>query len=700
MTLAAINPKDIALQMLNSMKVSNASETAKLTDDLAVASKQVKILQARLSQMEMIFLQQATGMATTQLPTSVLRSLSGVDASLSHQLRNEITEEHAVLYQENKMATPQKDKDAATDDASLSDDASAAQVPVEDVMKALNFAQVAQDGIAVKRSPEEARAYAMSLQLQEAIHLSNQLLREKVDIALTPPPEKTKRPPSYEYHPSRKSPIISAKFVSTASENKFLSADLSDCSFNPSKTNLNTLDNWIALVGETVDVILESVTPTEDSINARYFVFKYIRDMVSTTLGCQLFPTGSLVSHTFLPESGVDCTAFVPKMADDSWFVKINEALCLSAFSGADTGESDKVAVSNVSFVNDDIKMIRSMINNFAVTISTNQLGSIYAAALIERLNAFVGKNNLFKRSVVLLKAWFHFESARYTNGGGSLLGIKDNRLSSWTIVVLLIYIFNVKGNVITHPMQAMGHFLAYYSSFDWCSLIMTVKGPAFRTEDNTLAYITDTNAKTKEKFFPDEIFDFYRSSNTDYHQWRVEQEPAQSSSPVPLTASLDDVPQQGSSPVDASQPVGTGAAPVAEVNLGVQNTDSLLFHPDYQFGPCNLINPIDRSMNLLSPIERIGLDSFVSALHEGYKHYQSICEEVSKALAAPSTADPAVTSEKMNKLVRKFFANTCSKMGIDNHSKMVALVTARAEGRPTDVFAISAADLQVSLVW
>lgn len=653
--------------MLNTMKMSNTSEASKLTSDLAVARKQVQVLQARMSQMEMIFLQQATGMATKQLPSSVLRSLSGIESSVSNMLRGELTEEHASLYTDKEK---EKEGDAE------------AELPVEEVMRALSMAQ---DGSTMSPdktvNAEDARAYAVSLQLQEAIRLSNELLTQKVDISLSPPPEKSRRQPSADYHrrqpsadyhPSRKSPIMSAKFVSAPSESKFHAAALPTEGMVAGKL----IDsNWISLLAATVDVIVDAISPTPQILEERYHVFKYVRDLVCKTLGVQIFPTGSLCSHTFLPDGGLDCTAFVPKVADDGWFVKINEALCWSAF-----GEGDGMTVSNVSFVNDDIKMIHSSINGISVTISTNQLTAIYSEALVERINAFVGKSNLFKRSLLLLKAWFANESARYTIGGASLLGSKDS-LSTWSLIVLMIYIFNINPSL-THPLQAVGQFFAYYSGFDWTNLFMSVKGPAFfRAEDNTLVYITDSHAK-QGRIFPDEIFDFYRGSNGDYTNWS-KQEDAEADSPAPV------------SPMPQSPKAGQPAQPAEEVEdvyKGVDHNDCPRVHPDYCFGEVNLINPIDRSQNLLDILEVIGLDSFVSALHEGYKHYQSVCEEVSQTNTG---ADDKVLHEKCNKLIRKLFANTCNKAGIETYTKMVAHASAKV---PADVFKIASKDLQFAL--
>ena len=68
------------------------------------------------------------------------------------------------------------------------------------------------------------------------------------------------------------------------------------------------------------------------------------------------------------------------------------------------------VDISNVSFVNQDKKMIKSLINNVSVDVSMNQIGALYNESLIESVNQHIGRDNLFKKSIILIKAWGRYE--------------------------------------------------------------------------------------------------------------------------------------------------------------------------------------------------------------------------------------------------------------------------------------------------
>eukprot|EP01034_Spumella_vulgaris_P018757 gene18757-23978_t len=147
----------------------------------------------------------------------------------------------------------------------------------------------------------------------------------------------------------------------------------------------------------------------------------------------------------------------------------------------------EDIAISNVGFVNGDVKKIKIMINNISVDISMNQIGSLYAQYLIETVDKFVGQSHLFKKSMLLVEAWARYESPRYTQGGGSLIAAAvagvGARLSPWAVTVMLVWVFNAEGARITCPVQALGHFLRIFACFDWSKYALTVQGPVRATD-------------------------------------------------------------------------------------------------------------------------------------------------------------------------------------------------------------------------
>jgi len=74
-------------------------------------------------------------------------------------------------------------------------------------------------------------------------------------------------------------------------------------------------------------------------------------------------------------------------------------------------------------FVNDDFIQCSVDLVRFRVTV--NSVHGMFLTAALEVFNAFIGKDNLFVRSLILIKLWVHKEAKRF-----SFLGtIKYNNL-------------------------------------------------------------------------------------------------------------------------------------------------------------------------------------------------------------------------------------------------------------------------------
>ena len=86
------------------------------------------------------------------------------------------------------------------------------------------------------------------------------------------------------------------------------------------------------------------------------------------------------------------------------------------------------------------------------------------------------------------------------------MFGSRDGRLSSWAIIVMVIWLFNMLGSTISHPMQALLHFLKYYGEFDWLRMALTVSGPV-SVEDLSVI----TTGSRSPTFFSDALMSEYR---------------------------------------------------------------------------------------------------------------------------------------------------------------------------------------------
>ena len=106
-----------------------------------------------------------------------------------------------------------------------------------------------------------------------------------------------------------------------------------------------------------------------------------------------------------------------------------------------------------------------------AVEINPNGRSDLCFLALVEDISQLVGKKNLFKRSLLLIRGWWLYETSVY-------IGIPSkNLLSDPVLSMLVCAIFNQYHNVIHQPLQALCIFLAEYSDIKWSEVAITLQG-------------------------------------------------------------------------------------------------------------------------------------------------------------------------------------------------------------------------------
>jgi hypothetical protein len=255
---------------------------------------------------------------------------------------------------------------------------------------------------------------------------------------------------------------------------------------NQSPSSVRVQSEWLEKLQSRFDEIIAILIPTPEALNERLIVLDYVRTIIHRSLGAHVYPMGSFTTKTFLPGGDVDISAFLTTDQVDSWFVRVNEAMCLSSIGNETNatgytlpdGSFKRVTIRNVSFINAWVKVVKGIVNNIEVDISANQIGALYAQALIERVDDFIQKSHLFKRSIFLIKAWCKYESTKYNSYEGGVFGAREGRLSTWSILIMIIWIFNKYGREISHPFQVLTGFICYFANFDWTKYALTVHGP------------------------------------------------------------------------------------------------------------------------------------------------------------------------------------------------------------------------------
>ncbi|KAF5476391.1 hypothetical protein F2P56_008112 [Juglans regia] len=180
--------------------------------------------------------------------------------------------------------------------------------------------------------------------------------------------------------------------------------------------------------------VIAQVQPTVVSENRRKAVIDYVQRLITSCLGCEVFPFGSVPLKTYLPDGDIDLTAFGG--------LNVEEALASDVFSVLEREDQNGAA----EFIVKDVQLIRAEVDRK------------------------IGKDHLFKRSIILVKAWCYYESR--------ILGAHHGLISTYALETLVLYIFHLFHASLNGPLAVLYKFLDYFSKFDWENYCISLNGP------------------------------------------------------------------------------------------------------------------------------------------------------------------------------------------------------------------------------
>lgn len=168
------------------------------------------------------------------------------------------------------------------------------------------------------------------------------------------------------------------------------------------------------LVG--LDGLLADLLPNESQIESRKQSEVWIHETLNNGVSSKSFVIGAGLNGLLLPTESMEITQVFPKNQAVNWAVRTNELL---------VAEAAKLQLTKPSAVEiDDITVsvgnntLQSVINETHFTFTPNNIRSMFFSVIVEEINNIVGQEGLYKRSVLLLKAWLAYESRKYTYQG------------------------------------------------------------------------------------------------------------------------------------------------------------------------------------------------------------------------------------------------------------------------------------------
>ncbi|CAN4101111.1 unnamed protein product [Withania somnifera] len=237
--------------------------------------------------------------------------------------------------------------------------------------------------------------------------------------------------------------------------------------FGPDPSEV-TEDCWV-VVEEAVKEVVNCVHPTLDTEEKRKDVVDYVQRLIKNSLGCEVFSYGSVPLKTYLPDGDIDLTVFGSPAIEETLARDV-----LTVLQEEELKENTEYDVKDPQFIDAEVKLVKCMVQNTVIDISVNQLGGLCTLCFLEQVDRLVGKNHLFKRSIILIKAWCYYESR--------VLGAHHGLISTYALEILVLFIFQLFHSSLNGPLAVLYRFLDYYRKFDWDNYCISLNGPVCKS--------------------------------------------------------------------------------------------------------------------------------------------------------------------------------------------------------------------------
>lgn len=248
-----------------------------------------------------------------------------------------------------------------------------------------------------------------------------------------------------------------------------------------------------SILSSASHLAIDSIMPSKEAEEKRDKVVNFISKLVGTSLGIEVFQTGSFPTKTYLPNSDLDMTVCTGSMLGDEWFRKLHDALLACSRSSErvsdiseEANNSNQLVVRNTMWINADVKLIKCVIDNISVDITAGQFPALATAQLVEMVSRRFGCEHIFKRSLLMIKAWLSFDAmklSRMESSGFAIYGSDRGGLSTYSLVVMLMMLFNTHpqlatlesaahdgeaASTIISPIHVLSIFLDIFSEWQW----------------------------------------------------------------------------------------------------------------------------------------------------------------------------------------------------------------------------------------
>jgi hypothetical protein len=245
---------------------------------------------------------------------------------------------------------------------------------------------------------------------------------------------------------------------------------------------------------EALEDFITVIRPHEPQLLFRSSAKSFLSKQARRALGARVFEIGLHSLRCFLPDDSLRLSVILWKNHSGHWHTHLSDRLCRLSEQGK-IAEDDLIdqnyddmpshmehTLNNVSYASSHVNStdfrVFCMVDTLPAEISSNGRHDLCLLAFIEEVATIVGKNNLFKRSTILIRAWWVYET---TASVGSPI---KHYIPDLAMVIMITAIFNKYHDRINYPMQALCFFFLEYSDMDWANAAISLQGIApFKSE-------------------------------------------------------------------------------------------------------------------------------------------------------------------------------------------------------------------------
>jgi hypothetical protein len=264
-------------------------------------------------------------------------------------------------------------------------------------------------------------------------------------------------------------------------------------------------------INVAVDEVLYLVQQHDEQISYRYSAVGTLKRLIRRALNSNSFEVGLHEIRCSLPDDPIKIVVMLSKTNFLNWHTELLDRIntCVneqrnslqnisSSLLNNDDEQDFCVDILNIDFkplvnhvisnanlslskVNPLNQRVHCTIDALNVEIFANNRADICMLAFLEEVAQIVGKNNLFKRSLLLIRAWWLYEIPSYATMRDDKEKKEKDSLHSFvsegSFCVMIVAIFNLYHSKIDTPLQALYLFIAEYSMYDGKNNAITLQG-------------------------------------------------------------------------------------------------------------------------------------------------------------------------------------------------------------------------------